>query len=395
MDSRRRAPLRRESRNRKGSAPRLRGRSAAFSKSPALPNPEEVNCSSFSRRNRRRGGTQAAFLLMQNTSSLNRNQHSAGDPPRFCAIVGPTASGKTALSLALAEKLGCGILCVDAMQVYRGLDIGTAKPSREEQRRVAHQGLDLASPLEYFSASRFAAHAGPLLAEAGRESRPWVLCGGTGLYFRALLEGLFEAPDADPALREALLERARRDGPAVLYTELEKRDPETAARIHPQDARRITRALEIIEQTGMPVSELRRRQVRKPWIRQTLFLGLQRDRRDLLHRIEKRSRWMYDNGLIEETRWLVDLGCGPQHTALQALGYKECREYVLGRKSRDEALEETIRETGRYARRQMNWFRNQFETRWIDVDSCNNLYETVNVSLQLWRKSGNNIASRS
>ncbi|HQH73634.1 MAG TPA: tRNA (adenosine(37)-N6)-dimethylallyltransferase MiaA, partial [bacterium] len=219
--------------------------------------------------------------------------------------------------------------------------------------------------------------------------------GGTGLYFRALLEGLFEAPDADPALREALLERARRDGPAVLYTELEKRDPETAARIHPQDARRITRALEIIEQTGMPVSELRRRQVRKPWIRQTLFLGLQRDRRDLLHRIEKRSRWMYDNGLIEETRWLVDLGCGPQHTALQALGYKECREYVLGRKSRDEALEETIRETGRYARRQMNWFRNQFETRWIDVDSCNNLYETVNVSLQLWRKSGNNIASRS
>lgn len=331
---------------------------------------------------------------MQNTSTLRFNQHSAGPPPLFCAIVGPTGVGKTALSLALAEAKQCEILCVDAMQVYRGLNTGTAKPTWEERRKVIHHGLDLASPLEYFSASRFAAYGDPILAAALQQQRPLVLCGGTGLYYRALLEGLFEAPDVDPALREELMAQVRGGNLPALYAELRENDPAAADRIHPNDARRITRALEIIRQTGRSVTELRQEQTRKPWIHQTVFIGLDRDRRDLYHRIAQRSRWMYAQGLIDETRWLVDLGCGPRHTAFQALGYKECRAYVLGMKSREEAIEWTIQETRRYAKRQLGWFRRQCPTVWLDLSFTNNLYETVNESLQLWEKSGNNIVSR-
>lgn len=331
---------------------------------------------------------------MQNTSSRTLNQHITNRQTLFCAIVGPTASGKTELAISLAERMGCEILCVDAMQVYRGLDVGSAKPAGHERGRVVHHGLDLASPLECFSASRFAHYAEPILESAYRDNRPLILCGGAGLYYRALLEGLFEVPDPDPDLRALLNERVLRENPGELHKELQSRDPASAAAIHPNDARRITRALEIIYQTGYSVTELRLNQKRKRWIGETCFIGIHRNRNDLHERIGRRTEWMYENGLIEETRMLMRLGCSPRHTAYQALGYKECFGYLQGRLSREEALEITAKTTRHYARRQITWFRRQFPTQWIDENSLTELRQIVNESLQLWRKSGNNIPLR-
>lgn len=328
---------------------------------------------------------------MQNTHDSFLDRHRIGARPRFIAVVGPTASGKTELALSLAEQLGCEILCVDAMQVYRGLDIGSAKPTPHERGLIAHHGLDLASPLEHFSASRFTHYAEPILEAAQRENRSLVLCGGTGLYYRALLEGLFEAPDPDPELRAQLNERALREESGVLHNELRSRDPEIAETIHPNDARRITRALEIIYQTGCSVTELRRRQKRKPWISDTLFLGILRNRDELAERINRRTAWMYENGLIEETRMMLRLGCSSRQTALQALGYKECLGYLQSRFALEEARELTALETRRYARRQMTWFRIQFPTQWIEINSCKESRQIVDESLQLLSRSDNNI----
>lgn len=330
---------------------------------------------------------------MQNTSGPASDQHSAPSLPLFCAIVGPTASGKTEVSIAMAEILGCDILCADAMQIYRGLDIGTAKPTSVERNRVVHHGLDLVSPLENFSASRYASYAEPLLETAVRQNQPLVLCGGTGLYYRALLEGFFMAPDPDPELRRELNMRIEHEGNPALHTELARLDPETAAAIHPNDARRITRALEIIRQTNQSVTVLRQGQQKKKWLRQTVFIGIRRERDDLADRIERRTRWIYRNGLIDETRFLIHLGCPKGNTALQALGYKECFDYCHGKMPLENAVERTIQVTKWYAKRQMTWFRRQFSTHWLEMAPQNEFKQIVNESLQVWQNSGNNIGS--
>lgn len=331
---------------------------------------------------------------MKNTSSLASNQRTISPPPLFCAIAGPTASGKTDLALALAEKMGCSILCVDAVQVYRGLNVGSAKPTGRERGRIVHYGLDLASPLEHFSASRFAQYAEPILKRCFHDRKPLILCGGTGLYYRALLEGLFEAPDPDPLLRARLNRRAVSEGSAILYAELTRLDPETALSIHPHDTRRITRALEIMAQTGSSVAELRRRQQQKPWMHHTRFIGIDWPRERLHERIAQRTLWMYQNGLIDETRSMILRGCSPQHTALLALGYKECHEYLHGRIGLSDAIERTVIETRRYARRQYTWFNRQTPTNWIKINNFTDLRQMVDESLQLWQKSDNNILLR-
>ncbi len=326
----------------------------------------------------------------QNTSRPVFIQRTPQAAPLFFAIVGPTASGKTALSLSVAQKLGADILCVDAMQVYRRLDIGTAKPTREERALVFHYGLDLASPLEHFNASKYAHYAEPILKCAWEKQRPLVLCGGTGLYYRALLEGFFEVPDPDSEIRATLHARLQSEGGGQLYHELQQRDPPTAAAIHPNDSRRVLRALEIIYQTGETVSHFRAQQKKKPWFARTFFLGIQREREDLHSLIEQRTGWMYSNGLIEETIELMRLGCRPAHTVMQALGYKEGYAYLRGIISRDEAVAQTIHGTQRYAKRQMTWFRNQCRPCWIAWENQKDFQEIVNQSLQLWQNSGTN-----
>ncbi len=308
----------------------------------------------------------------------------------FYAIVGPTACGKTELSLLLAERMGCDILCVDAMQVYRGLDVGTAKPTREERTRVTHYGLDLASPLENFSASRFEQYAEPILESCRLKRKPLILCGGTGLYYRALLEGFFSVPDPDPELRAELMERVQAEGSEKVYDELNQVDPSTASGVHPNDGKRIVRALEIIRQTGKTVTALRESQQKKEWIDMTCFIGLRREREELLQRIEKRTEWMYNNGLVEETRQLIELGCTEENTALQAIGYKECYASLKGVISLEDAFKQTILTTRQYAKRQMTWFRRQFPTQWICLTAQDNFSETVEESLRILQNSGMN-----
>jgi len=325
---------------------------------------------------------------MKNTSGAPNVQYS-GDSLPFCAIIGPTASGKTELALALAEETGADILCVDAIQVYRRLDVGSAKPTPQERARARHYGLDIASPLENFSASRFAQYAEPILQQTLKKNRRLILCGGTGLYYRALLEGFFEAPDPDPELRSALRRRLQDEGLPALYNELQRLDPSAASSIHPHDARRALRALEIILQTGQTVSVLRQSQQPKPWLSLTRFLGVAREREELASRIEKRAQWMYCNGLIEETVFLMELGCSPNLTVMQALGYKECHQYLKSKISLQEAMNSTASSTRRYSKRQMTWFRRQCPTQWIFWRNRKDLQEIVRQSLQIWLNSDN------
>ncbi|MBZ0254945.1 tRNA (adenosine(37)-N6)-dimethylallyltransferase MiaA [bacterium] len=325
---------------------------------------------------------------MKNTSHRISNQHADSPKPLFLAVVGPTASGKTDLAIELARSLGADILCVDAIQVYRGLDVGSAKPTAEQQALVRHHGIDLASPLENFNASRYAEAVEPILEQAASANRPLVLCGGTGLYYRALLEGFFEAPDSDPVVREALLQRLESEGASALHAELAAADPETASSIHPNDGRRTARALELIQLTGESVSELRARQHPKPWISRTVFFGILREREELYARVVQRTRWMYDNGLIDETRQLIEMGCDENYTAMQALGYKECRPYLLGEISLEESIEMTIHGTQRYTKRQMTWFRRQMEANWLEWREGEPLQEKQNQCLKVWNNLG-------
>lgn len=326
---------------------------------------------------------------MQNSSTPMTDQHFPADAPLLCALIGPTASGKSELALRMAEELGCGILSVDAMQVYRHLDTGTAKPTTEERARVPHYGLDLVSPLENFSASRFVEYAEPLLEETLRRERPLILCGGTGLYFRALLQGLFNVPDPDPQVREHLRSRFEAEGSQALHAELTQIDPETARGIHPNDARRISRALEIIQQTGRSVTALRAEQRVKPWFSRTRFLGIFREKEDMRRRIERRTQWMYSYGLIDETKFLLDIGCDSRHTAFQALGYKECAKHLKGGLSLEEAKRLTSLHSIQYAKRQMTWFRFQFPTKWVTVREEEPQQEILSKFLQVWGYSDN------
>ncbi len=325
---------------------------------------------------------------MQDTSHPISNQHTACGPPLFLAVVGPTASGKTDLAIELAQHIGAEILCVDAIQVYRGLDVGSAKPTAEQQARVVHHGIDIVSPTEKFNAARYAEAVEPIVERADATNQPLVLCGGTGLYYRALLEGFFEAPEPDPAIREVIQYRIDREGADALHAELAALDPETAAPIHPNDARRIARALELIQLTGEPVSRLRARQQLKPWIDKTLVVGILRQRDQLRARVLQRTRWMYDNGLIDETRQLLDLGCDESYTAMQGLGYKECALYLKDKISLDESVEMTIQGTRRYSKRQMTWFRRQMEVNWVEWREGEPLEEKRNQCLKLWNNRG-------
>lgn len=302
----------------------------------------------------------------------------------FCAIVGPTASGKSHLAMALATRLHCPIVCVDSMQVYRGLDIGTAKPTPEDQKNVPHYGLDIADPVERFSSDRYTKLVEPVLEEAKQNQSHVILCGGTGFYFRALLEGFVETPDPDMELRNRLYAKLDEQGNESLYGELTKIDPQTAATIHVNDTKRVIRALEIYFQTGQSLTELKESQPQKQWLEDTVFVGLKWQPDDLRKRIKTRTRWMFENGLIEETRWMLDKGCKPGDTAMQALGYKECAEYLRGECTLEDAVSDTIQNTAHYAKRQRTWFRHQFPVHWLNCTEQSTEKEMQEQCLQIW-----------
>ncbi len=279
-------------------------------------------------------------------------------------IVGPTGVGKSAVALDLAERLDGEIIGADSVQVFRGMDIGSAKPTREERARVPHHLIDVADPDETFSAGRYAVLAAEAAeAIAGRGKRVLIV-GGSGLYIRALLGGMAVGIESDPEVRRRIAERLAREGVEGIRTRLEAVDPGAANRIHPNDAYRLTRALEVFELTGRPLSEI---QAHHGWSSRRFnpfWIGLTEERAGLYARIERRCERMIEEGLLEEVRRLWEAGYGPDLQPLRALGYRQMGEVLQGEKTLEAALADMKRATRRYAKRQLTWFRANAEIAW-------------------------------
>ncbi len=281
-------------------------------------------------------------------------------------LVGPTAVGKSAVVAALAAREPAEVVVADSLQVYRGLDVGTAKPGPAERARIPHHLLDIRDPREPFTAADFAALARDILVGIAGRGRLPVVAGGTGLYVRALLRGPLAGPGSDPALRRRLGEEARGCGREALHARLAAVDPEAAAAIHPHNQVRVLRALELYEMTGLPPSSLRRglAAVLPPGV---VLAGLRRGRQDLAARIEARTRAMLQAGLLQEVRGLLERGVPADAKPLGAIGYRQMVEHAQGRISLAEAAGRISRATRRYAKRQMTWFRREPGLVWLDL----------------------------
>lgn len=287
-------------------------------------------------------------------------------PPTIFLLAGPTASGKTDAGIALARLLDAEIVSADSRQVYRRLDIGTAKPDAAQRRAIVHHGIDVCEPSETYTAGRYFREAGEWIAEIHRRGRRVLVVGGSGLYLRALTAGMFDGPEADAALRARLEERIQSEGLETLVSELTRRDPDTAARIDRRNPVRVIRALEVCLLTGRPYSAVRReRMPRVPYA--TRIFGLRRERPALHARIRHRVDGMIASGLVEEVRSLLDDGAQESWTSLRAVGYPEIIRYLGGSLSLDECIEAIALATRQYARRQMTWFRAEAGMQWIDV----------------------------
>jgi len=281
--------------------------------------------------------------------------------------VGPTACGKTSLSLSLALELGAEIISADAVAVYRGFDLGSAKPTPRERGLVRHHLIDLAEPEEDFTAARFAELAGRAVEEILARGSRVIVAGGSGLYLRALLGGLFQAPPVDKALRAELAARAEED-PQALHSRLALVDPRAAARLNPRDKVRVIRALEVFLQTGRPISAFQGKHRFQEQRFDHLKLGILVDRETLGERIARRTRLMFQAGLEEEVRALLEAGVDPGAKPMSSIGYKEALALVRGEIDQEEAVRRTIRETRRLAKRQMTWFRADEEVTWLPGD---------------------------
>jgi len=312
------------------------------------------------------------------------------DKPYLYIILGPTASGKESLAFAAATCLGAEIVSVDSMKVYKSLDIGTAKPDAANRKAVPHHCLDLIEPEVSFSVAEYVKAAEDAIRSIASRGKIPILSGGTALYFKGLLEGLFDAPPVDEALREELKAKDRNE----LYAELQQRDPLAAAKIHPNDIRRVTRALEIIILTGKPVSS-----------QQTQWDGFHEDRKDnrmltaglnypctmvapdhpreeLYRRIEARVDRMIDSGLVDEAKKVYDNRDNISRTPLQAVGYKELFPFFEKQTSLEEAIDTLKKNTRHLAKSQMTWFR-KFPCKWVDMSDEEG--KTVERIIEIWQ----------
>jgi tRNA dimethylallyltransferase len=287
--------------------------------------------------------------------------------PRFVAIVGATASGKSSLAFRLARLFRGQILSADSMQVYRRMDIGTAKPSPLERELVPHHLIDILDPAQDYSAALFREQADPIITRLHQSGIPIFVAGGTGLYLKALSRGLFRGPGANPELRRTLKERAARDGSPALHAELTGLDPAAASRIHPEDLFRIVRALEVYSRTRRPISDLQAAHgfQEKPY--DTLKIGLCWEREELYRRIEERVDRMIAAGWVEEVRALLDFGYSRGLKSMNSLGYRHLASHLHGEKGLPEAVAMIKRDTRRFAKRQLTWFRTDEEIRWFHL----------------------------
>jgi len=282
-------------------------------------------------------------------------------------LIGCTGSGKGAVGRAVAERIGAEIVSVDSMKVYRRMDIGTAKPTREERARVPHHLIDVADPWESFSVARYVEAADAAIRDITARGRRVLVVGGTCLHIKALSEGLFEGPGADPQIRAEIRRRAGREGAAALHRELARIDPRAAQRIHPNDLRRIERALEVFRLAGRPISELQQQWDAPQRRYDCRFIGLRREKADQNHRINLRVQRMIDRGLVDEVRLLLSAPGGLSDVAAQAVGYAEIIAYLRGEDALEDAVERIKINTRRLAKSQRTWFRRWRDVAWVDV----------------------------
>lgn len=281
-------------------------------------------------------------------------------------VVGPTASGKTALSVALAKALGGEVISADSMQLYRGMDVGTAKVTPEEMDGIPHHMIDVADPWESFSAARYVEMADPILRDILRRGKTAIIAGGTGLYVDALIAGRTFAPYPETGRRQALEQEAEKLGMEHMLSRLKAVDPDSAARLHPADRKRIIRALEVYEETGKTITRHNLETKALPDSYQPVWIGLTYEpRQQLYNRIDLRVDKMLEQGLLEEIRGLLDRGTPRECTAMQAIGYKEFLPVLDGTMPLETAVEQVKQGSRRYAKRQLTWFRRNSKVHWI------------------------------
>ena len=292
---------------------------------------------------------------------------SAQSEPLLVVILGPTASGKSALAIKLAEQFSGEIVSCDSVALYRHFDIGTAKPGREQRALVPHHLLDIAEPDEPFTAGEYARQARAIIHEIARRGRLPIVVGGTGLYLRALLEGLFPGPQRSEQLRERLRERAAESGPSYLHKLLTRLDPAAAAKVHSNDVPKLIRAIEVCLTSSAPISELWQQRGRDP-LRgfAVLRVGLSPPREQLYERINHRAQHMFDSGLVEETKLLLERYASKGVMPLESLGYKQAAQFLRGEATREQAIAAAQQGHRNYAKRQMTWFRREPDVVWLE-----------------------------
>lgn len=292
-------------------------------------------------------------------------------------VVGPTASGKTKLSVDLAKRFDGEVISADSMQIYKHMDIATAKVTEEEMQGIPHHLIDLLEPSEAYNVAAFVQDAARAAQDIFRRGKLPILAGGTGLYVSSLIDGIsFSEDQGDPALREELFRYAELEGAEALHRKLTEVDPEEAANIHPNNIVRVVRAIELYHSTGKQKTQHLKDSKRNPSIFYPIIIGLNfADREKLYQRIDLRVDLMLQNGLLEETKRLLAMGYGL--TASNAIGYKEILPCIKGEASLESCIEELKRNTRRYAKRQLTWFKRDKRTHWIDTDLCSSYEEII------------------
>lgn len=299
-------------------------------------------------------------------------------------ILGPTGVGKTPGAILLAKELNTEIISADSMQIYRYMDIGTAKPTPEEQKLVKHHMIDIINPWESFSTGKYISMVKEIIKELHSKGKIPVITGGTGLYIKAMTRGLFTGPQADWELRERLIS-IEKEKKGTLYNYLKELDPETSNKISPNDLRRIIRAIEVCIKTKKSISELQK-ELTNPLPYEFIKIGLLRDRKELYKLIEQRVDKMIEKGLVEEVKEILKMN--PDKTPLQAIGYKEIIRYLNNELSLDDAIKLIKRNTKRYAKRQFTWFKKEPDINWIDISGKFNNEE---IYLLIYKIYKNNI----
>jgi tRNA dimethylallyltransferase len=297
--------------------------------------------------------------------------------PKLVIILGPTAVGKSDIAIELAAEINGAIVNADSQQVYRYLDIGTGKPSKAERERAAHFMIDVVDPDEEFNAALYRRLATESIEQIHRREQNAIVCGGTGLYLKALTKGLFDGPGQNGEMRQALEQRIEREGLEALYRELLQIDPSVAATIHPNDRLRTTRALEVYQSTGKRLSDWQKEHAFHERPFNLLKIGLNRERGELYGLINCRSERMVEAGFLDEVRGLMTKGYSLSLNSLLSVGYRQMGQVVQGQQDLPDALEEMKQETRRLAKRQLTWFRADREVHWFHPEQRSEIIDTA------------------